>query len=116
MAGKGDLQSYANPRGQTMTTLHSDLCPRCDLPFFTLHSPQNCIDALRARVAQLEAAEKQKKVADMQFVTDFLQTITPKEPTAADWKAAKRFALDTASTPPDVIESLEMAQKYGGFD
>jgi len=79
-----------------MTESHSDLCSRCGLPFFTPHSPQNCIDALQARVAQLEAAEKQKKVADMQFVTDFLQAITPM-PTKATPPAAGSGRMGTTS-------------------
>ncbi len=73
-----------------MTTPHSDTCSRCGLPFFTLHSPQNCIDALRVRIAQLERELRVER--------------------------ATQDAFAPLSTSPDVLESLEEAYKRGGFD
>ncbi len=97
MAGKGDLQSYANPRGQTMTTPHSDTCPRCGLPFFTIHSKMDCILALRARVAQLEGQlNLERELAIVFNKTILIPLLSP--------------------PPPDVLESLEIAHKRGGFD
>ncbi len=73
-----------------MTEPHSDLCSRCGLPFFTIHSPQNCIDALRARVRELERELRVER--------------------------ATQDAFAPLSNTPDVLESLEEAYKRGGFD
>ena len=82
-----------------------NVCPTCSLclSFFTVHSPSDCIVALKARVAQLEEAERREAGWRVKLFSDILKVNAPKNP-------------PTPAQIEEIAESLQMAHNKGGFD